>query len=206
MFELYAQRLKHFYKALEGLHHLEVVDEYCIGQDGVYNLDKSKITISVKKAGITGQSLQELLRTQFHIITEMAAPDYVLAMTSICDTEEGLERLVHALLTIDKSLKESNTKTRIELNKRIRPLSQMRPWETMEKPSQRVSLKDSEGRISAAFVGLYPPGIPLIVPGERIDKEHIEYLQWVKQEGYTITGLVSQEEEVEVIEDIKKLL
>ena len=200
LFEIYEQRLQEFYCAMEELKVLKVVGRQFIGQSGIFDLDPSKITISVRNSKISGHHLQELLRTKYHIILEMAAPEYALAMTSICDTEEGFHRLAEALLAIDRELESTpNNQFTIEYNK-LKPEQVLSPQEAVDQTSEIIKLLDSAGRISAAFISLYPPGAPILVPGERMDEEFLKYLLWIRQEGFTVTGLTGDNlDEIEVV-------
>lgn len=203
LFDQYAARLKEFYDSMRSLNSLKVITREDMRVDEVFDLDPSKITISVQNTGLTGHQLQELLSTKYHIIMEMAAPEYVLGMTSICDTGEGFSRLAKALLEIDSDLTDkSHNNCRTSKIKRIKPAQVISPAEALEQQSEQISLADCSGRISVAFISLYPPGSPLLVPGERIDRELQDYIQWVIREGYTVTGLTGDLMDViEVVRD-----
>lgn len=212
LFEQFQDKLKRFYEATKNLKSLKVLTREdlrenlieALREDGIYNLDPSKIIVSVQGTGITGHQLLKQLYTEYHIVMEMAAPEYALGMTSICDTEEGFLRLAKALQEIDNELTVTpdHCLTRVIT---MKPIQVMTPQEAVEKPSQAVSLKDCNERISAAFISLYPPGIPLLVPGERINRELQEYMQWVNTQGFNLTGLTGDEmDEIEVVQDERK--
>ena len=205
LFDSYDRRLQSFYQSMKALKYLSMADDRLIEQAGIYDFDPSKITISVKDTDLSGHQLQELLRKDYHIEMEMAAPEYVLGMTSIGDTEEGFHRLAEALLAIDRKLgsrelRQSEKTEKEPIKDLLRPLQALLPQEAVEQKSEQVRLRDSAGRISATFISLFPPGSPILVPGERIDIELLEYLNWVKQEKITITGLIGdQADEIEVV-------
>lgn len=203
LFNQYDKKLEEFNHRLEPLKHLILLDRRVIGQDGIYDLDPSKITISVRNTQLTGHQLQELLREKYHIVMEMEASDYVLGMTSICDTNEGFDRLAKALLTIDQEEASVNGKRELQVKQEKGPINAiqaMSPSEAWEQESERITLQRSIGRISATFVSLFPPGSPLIVPGELIEEEILEYIQNMKQVGITVTGLAGeQKDEIDVV-------
>jgi arginine/lysine/ornithine decarboxylase len=201
LFDVYYGRLIEFYRSMEDLRFLKLLTKNIVGQSGVYDLDPSKITVSVRDIRLTGHQLQEILREKYHIVMEMEAPDYVLGMTSICDTKEGFDRLAQALLTIDSGMAELAEQRENRTEQIIKqPVQVMVPQEATEIKSEVIKLVKSTGRISAVFVSLFPPGSPVLVPGERIDKDFIDYISFVKQEGITITGLVGkQKDEIEVV-------
>lgn len=203
LFETFYQRLVDFNHSVEALKALKLADRTLRGQHNVYDLDPSKITISVKGTGLSGHKLQELLRNTYHIETEMAVPEYVLGMTSICDTLEGFHRLSDALLRIDEGLETSQNAKRVQELWLEKPIKVMSPQKASETKTEFIKLMDGEGRICGGFISLFPPGAPLLVPGERIDKSLISYIQWVQREGYMITGLKgTQKDEIEVTCDI----
>jgi arginine decarboxylase len=200
LFQAFDEKLEKFYQSLTGLEALKVVDGQCVGVDGVYDLDPSKITIIIKDPGLSGHQLQQILRKKYHIEIEMATPNYVLGMTSICDVKVGFNRLADALLEIDKEFEESHNTIHHEEMKEIKPEQMLTPQEASELKTEKIKLSKSEGRISAVFICLFPPGSPLLVPGERINDELLKYLNWIKKEGITITGLSGElMDEIEVI-------
>lgn len=212
LFENYSVLLRDFYALMEELNCLKVLDKACIGKNGIYDIDPSKLTVSVADTGLTGHELQILLREQHQIELEMAASDYILGMSSIADSPEGLTRFAKALLAIDSKLGTQGLKSNLPLKKVIdaKPIPSnsygltpeivILPGEAMESQSEAVKFSDCTGRISAVFVSQFPPGVPLLAPGERISQELVVYIKKIKQEGITITGLIGEEmDEIEVI-------
>ena len=112
---------------------------------------------------------------------------YVLGITTICDDYKELERLAEALKEIDKSLEEKqNENISVELLKNKRMYS---IYETDLKEKYTVNLFDSKDCISGEFVFLYPPGIPLVVPGEVITEELLEQIKVYLEANMNISGL-----------------
>jgi arginine/lysine/ornithine decarboxylase len=201
LFEIYYGLLREFYASVEELSNLKIVDTVFLGRDGVYDIDPSKLTITVHGTELTGHELQVLLREQHHIELEMASFDYVLGMTSIADTREGLTRFAKALLSIDRNLGNQGKKqSALGNNHGFTPEIVILPGEAMESQSEAVKFRESAGKISAAFISQFPPGAPLLVPGERIDQELVTYIDKIRQEGITITGLIGESmDEIEVV-------
>jgi arginine decarboxylase len=206
LFENYFKNLQHFYKQMEQLKSLGLIGRELIGRKGVYDLDPSKLTITVNKTGLTGHQLGEMLRERFHIVVEMESRDYLLGITSISDTKEGFERLEKALLTIDSELYSHNKGKDLACIRKEKqgfpsPIQALLPYEVMDKRTEIVKLKDSYGRISADNIALYPPGAPILVAGEIIRKEFIEYIEKVVEEGFTVNGLHGNtKDQIEVIQ------
>lgn len=147
--------------------------------------DPSKIVISTLNADITGPQLQQLLRSEHHIETEMAAAHYVIAMTGIGDTDETLGRLKDALFAVDSAL--SPAKSAVPADPMLpRPQMALPPCDAEWLPAEDVPAHQAAGRICAETVFAYPPGIPLIVPGEIIDGAHLLRLLDEKRSGVAL--------------------
>lgn len=137
--------------------------------------DISKIIISTKNASISGFALAEKLRTKFSIETEMASEHFVLAMATICDKKKHFEKLLHALLSIDKSLHFEENAT----NSKPFPLPKMlsTPHEARKEEGEFVSLENAVGRKCLEYIWHFPPGIPFICPGEEINEELVALMK-----------------------------
>jgi arginine/lysine/ornithine decarboxylase len=194
LFEDYVDKLSRFKTVVSDLKHLHLWNPKENSSE-IYRLDPSKLVISVQDTKITGYQLQELLQTKYQLIMEMATPNYVLGLTSICDTQEGYTRLIQALIQIDSEF------TELKINKNTyeypnkKPVIRMTPQQAFDQQREYVKLTDCIGRISAAFITPYPPGVPLIVPGEEISSELFGYIQWLIKEGYTVNGLSGKQKE-----------
>ena len=203
----YEERLEHFMKRMEGLQVLEVLDwEICRKYRTVAGWDPSKIVVSTMRAeDFHGEELAETLRRKYHLEMEMTAPEYVIAMTSLMDTEEGFERLGTALWEIDGALRhcveseqqkekgESKEKERCETpevteSKVLHPVRRMLICEAMNADTERTALQDTVGKVSAEFVYLYPPGIPIIAPGEVFTDAIVEKIMAYKAAGLLVQG------------------
>jgi arginine/lysine/ornithine decarboxylase len=176
----YARRLQDFYQKAQGLCRLQV--HLQPGQD------PSKIVIKTGGTGITGQELLERLHKDYELELEMASFSYALVMTSVMDTAEGMQRLWEALKEIDGELTEKQAGA--DLSALYAPaVKVMETYEAAERPMEAVSGEESIGRIAAKEVALYPPGVPVLLPGERISKEQITLLRQAQETGLAITGI-----------------
>ncbi len=203
----YEKRLEHFMERMEGLQVLEVLDwEICRKYRTVAGWDPSKIVVSTMRAeDFHGEELAETLRRKYHLEMEMTAPEYVIAMTSLMDTEEGFERLGTALWEIDGALRrrmepeqqkekgELKEKERCETpegleSKLSHPIRRMLICEAMDADTERTALQDTVGKVSAEFVYLYPPGIPIIAPGEVFTDAIVEKIMAYKAAGLLVQG------------------
>lgn len=209
----YEERLKWFMEQMKGLQVLEVLTrDICGKYRAVAGWDPSKIVVSTMRAkDFHGEELAEMLRKNYHLEMEMTAPEYVIAMTSVLDTDEGFERLTKALLEIDEELlkaeekrrktvsetgdqKENTVRERAEKNCKAsetlqsRILRPMSICEAMDANTGRTALQNTVGKVSAEFIYLYPPGIPIIAPGEVFTREIVEMIEAYKKAGLLVQG------------------
>ncbi len=167
-FDEYIKRLNSFNEKCKNLKKIKVL---CYGNDEVKNhrffdFDISKITVSVRGLDINGTQLAEILRNDFKIEPEMVCSDYVLLISTVCDTDEGFARLINALQIIDSkcSVKELNA-CRYSITM---PKIAVKPCECSGKDGEFCLLEHSIDKISLEYVWAYPPGIPIIAKGEII--------------------------------------
>lgn len=170
-FDEYIKRLNSFNEKCKSLKKIKVL---CYGNDEVKNhrffdFDISKITVSVRGLDINGTQLAEILRNDFKIEPEMVCSDYVLLISTVCDTDEGFARLINALQIIDSkcSVKELNA-CRYSITM---PKIAVKPCECSGKDGEFCLLEHSIDKISLEYVWAYPPGIPIIAKGEIITQD-----------------------------------
>lgn len=205
--EEYFKRLDCLRRKLKEMKNLRLVDEHVIGQCGVFDLDRSKIVVSTRGTGMDGRELDQILRGRFFLEMEMCGADYVTAITTAWDTENGLKRLLEALLEVDKEIggkcgRGSNQNINGEDSlastgsdywmKCGNPVKVMSISDAIRKKHETVRLCDSEGRVSEEYVYLYPPGIPILAPGEVISREMIDQIGAYKQMGLAVQGLADE--------------
>ena len=200
LFDPYVKMLEKMRGRLRQLKRLELVE--------TENFDRSKIVISVRHADMSSKRLYRILLNEYHLQMEMVAGTYILAMTSIGDTEDGMERLARALKEIDAQADERmRSGNCLEETPTIIGASLPRPevvynssvMENMLDEAaisavpgskvRRLPWRDSVGYISTEYAYLYPPGSPLIVPGERVSQEAADMLQWYRNLRFAIEGL-----------------
>ena len=151
--------------------------------------ESSKVVISVKNTNFTGKQLYDLLREKYHLQLEMACETYALAMLSMMDTEEGIRRLTTALKEIDSRLTQEKTPDFTSVSECWSPVRKLPLYEAYMQKGSEIPLTDAIGKIAGEFVNLYPPGIPLLVPGERIEKSFVRAIQERIRHGYIVQGI-----------------
>lgn len=135
--------------------------------EGAWPRDPSKIVVRTDRSDIGGARLMEMLRAR-GIEPEMAAPDYVVLMTGMGDTDATLAALAEALLDIDGQIGSGR---RAPLSPLPLPTRVLHPWEAAGRAAETVRTADAAGWVCAEAVWAYPPGIPLVVPGEALSAE-----------------------------------
>lgn len=205
-FEELKRNLEVFYKKAEKFSNIKLAGYQIEGKSGIYDFDRSKLILSVKHTGINGSILSDRLREEYHLEMEMAAGTYALALTSIADTKIGFQRLFHALKEIDESLQmdfRKNEKER-EFVTDFASKNEVvyKICDAVEKSGKKILLCESENEVSREFLYLYPPGIPLLAPGERIEREILMNILRFRQKGYSIQGLADHDAEyIQVINE-----
>lgn len=150
--------------------------------------EPGKLVISVKGTSMTGQMLYDVLREKYHLQMEMASGSYVLAILTMMDNESGFQRLLSALLEIDETLSQNQQVCSLpDLN--LHPKVKMDLREAYLAPCREVELSAARGLTAAEFVNLYPPGIPILVPGEEVSNKIIETIESYREHGYTVQGI-----------------
>lgn len=194
MFEAFAKRLEKFYQETSELSHLKVARREELEGRACYRFDPSKLILSGRSCGMDGHTLSQKLRREHHIELEMEADTYALALSSVMDEEEGFERLLNGLKEIDfeirgrKFLAAEGCQEKCT-EKISRAETVLRISEADEIKKRRVKFSESCGKISGEYLYLYPPGIPLLAPGERIGQEIVDCALRYLGQGQALMGL-----------------
>lgn len=219
MFETYVGMLRRARAELGKMRHLRLVEASGhVMERADARFDFSKIVVSTRGTGKSGKWLYQRLLEDYHLQMEMAAGNYVIAMTSVGDTREGMERFIKAMLEIDGELwqnrnakgltfelprpeqvytsaeaarmarQERREKNRVHERKNGARPKDCRAMD-VRVPDAGLLWEACEGRVSAEYAYIYPPGTPLLVPGERISREVIDILERYRALCFDIEGL-----------------
>lgn len=204
LFAEYRRRLDAFYRDTADLAQLHVMRREDLCKEEAYDWDDSKLIIYAGAMG--GEELHQELLGHYHLQMEMVSADYVLGMTSLMDTDEGMRRLVTALHEIDEKNRrmaephetaEENRKTELDgevpeagFTARMywKNPRRMQIYQALDLPYREVPLDEAVGKMAADYVYLYPPGIPLIVPGEVITEEFIRHIRECRERKLNVEG------------------
>lgn len=166
----------------------------------VCDFDVTKLSVYTQGIGLTGIEVYDLLRDEYDIQIEFGDIGNILAYISIGDRIQDIERLVGALADI-KRLYSRDGKDLIA-GEYIQPELVLSPQEAFYSARKSLTLDDSVGQVCGEFVMCYPPGIPILAPGERITREIVDYIQFAKERGCSLQG--TEDPEVNHINVIKR--
>ncbi len=199
-FEKYVERLEGLRGRLSGLEYIQLAGEDLYQNKAVWDLDRSKLLLCVRAEGAGGHQLYELLLKKYGLQMEMEAKTYVLGMTSPADTKDGYDRLCRALEDIEREWRvegralrkqeaESalNWQETVVLARKVLSIS-----DAMARPRMLVPFEQSEGCIAGEFLYLYPPGVPLAVPGEQITQKLLDTVAACRDAGLEVRGLAGE--------------
>ncbi|EIW15858.1 MULTISPECIES: aminotransferase class I/II-fold pyridoxal phosphate-dependent enzyme [Pelosinus] len=170
---------------------------YCFGSEkkgnpGIYDLDPTKVTVTVKGLGLTGPEAERILRHQYKIQVELSDLYNLLFLITLGDREEEVHLLVAALRDMAekyaKAYDFSLLERCIHAPYPVAPQGILSPREALFGNTCMVPFAHSAGMICAEIVTFYPPGIPVVCPGERITQEIIDYCQLLQQSGMHVSG------------------
>ncbi|MGI5998623.1 MAG: aminotransferase class I/II-fold pyridoxal phosphate-dependent enzyme [Lutispora sp.] len=181
---------------------------YCFGDEvlnkkGAYAFDPTKITITCKDLGLSGYELERILAEKYFIQPEMSDLYNVLCVFSLGDTKETIDKLIYALKEIS-DVQCCSLRRKIEiLDVPNIPEQMLTPRDAFNSMTVSIPLSDSMGQISAEFLMAYPPGIPILCPGEMITKEIIDYVKALKEANLYVQGTEDPEvNNIKVVSDL----
>ncbi len=157
-----------------------------INGDSVFDFDVTKLSVNTLDVGLAGIEVYDYLRDEYDIQIEFGDLGNILAYFSIGDRRREVERLVSALSEIRRRF----GKSRAGLMKQeyIEPVVVVSPQEAFYAQKEPVLIENSLGKVCSEFVMCYPPGIPIIAPGERITHEVLNYIMYAQDKGCSVTG------------------
>lgn len=166
---------------------LTVIGEEIVGIPGCYSWDPTKLAVSLRGLGLSGFETEFILRRKYGMQVELADLHNLLFLFSIGDSRETIEPLVKALEEIAAGQSIKNV-TKLDTSIPDTPEMVVSPQEAFNSDTKSVKFEESVGEICAEMIMAYPPGIPIICPGERITEEVVEYVRVLKQEKCHLQG------------------
>ena len=157
-----------------------------VNGDSVYDFDITKLSVNTLSAGLAGIEVYDLLRDEYDIQTEFGDLGNVLAYVSVGDRPRDIERLVSALAEIRRLYKKDGSS--LMAAEYIPPRVIYSPQDAFYSDKQSLPLEQCENMVCAEFVMCYPPGIPILAPGELITRDILAYIVYAKEKGCAMTG------------------
>ena len=158
-----------------------------INRDSVYDFDVTKLAVNTLDIGLAGIEVYDLLRDEYEIQVEFGDLGNLLAYLSIGDRPREIERLVSALAEVKRRFGR-NDRNGLMRQEYIEPEVAVSPQEAFYADKESLPIRETCGRICSEFVMCYPPGIPILAPGERITREILDYIEYAKEKGCSMTG------------------
>lgn len=160
--------------------------EELVNGDSVFAFDATKLSVHTRDIGLAGIEVYDLLRDEYDIQIEFGDIGNILAYLSIGDRMQEVERLVSALAEIRRRYQRDSRG--LLSQEYLAPEVVISPQEAFYARKKSVRLEDSVGCVCSEFIMCYPPGIPILAPGERVTEDIIRYIQYAKAKGCSMTG------------------
>lgn len=157
-----------------------------VNDDSVFDFDVTKLSVYTLDIGLAGIEVYDLLRDEYDIQVEFGDLGNILAYVSVGDRMQDIERLVGALSEIRRRYQRD--RTGLMTQEYLPPQVEVTPQEAFYAEKMSLPLDKAEGHICSEFVMCYPPGIPILAPGERITRDILDYIAYAKEKGCSMTG------------------
>lgn len=204
LMEDWISNLEYFYERIKGIPGLKTMGR-------LKGLDWTKINLSMRELGLSGAELEKILMKEYSIYMELATGDIVMGMSGIGNVKEDYEKLALALedlserrrneislgtldITINSSSETQTESKSSETGLEAKALPKQAVMVGIPKTKRRVKLSESAGLVCASSIIPYPPGIPLVCPGERIEADAIAYVQALRAAGEKVIGITENDE------------
>jgi len=175
-------------KQINEIDHLYCVGNEILGTKATYDYDPTKLIISVKDLGITGHDAEKWLREVYNIEVELSDLYNILCIVTPGDSDQSVNQLVKALEELSNTFSHLSSKLDVQVLLPDIPLLALTPRDAFYAETETIPLSESEGRIIAEFVMVYPPGIPIFIPGEIITEENLNYIRTNLEAGLPVQG------------------
>lgn len=201
LFIIYKELLSEYRKRFAQLSHIHLVEESDFKKQSACGYDDGKLVFSVKDCGygrdgeiiaMTGTKLGTILQEEYGQMMEMAAGNYVIAMTSVADSKEAFESLYLAMESIDAQLTDVEQSADTILYKTL-PEHKMNIAEAREHKRVDIPFEDAIGKISGSYIYVYPPGIPIVTPGEVLSLGVMQEIKAAMDSDLNIKGITMDE-------------
>lgn len=181
-FDDYVKKLEWFYKQSENWENIVLFKKYDFCRD------KGKLILQIPQMQMTGIELNDILIKKYHLILEMGYLSYSIAMTSPADTQKGFYMLSNAITQIDNDIRTMKPNAILPKIENVLPIIKCLPRESFFAQKKEIAFSESAGSVAGEFVIPYPPGIPMIAPGELITEQQIKQINILKKANISFVG------------------
>lgn len=181
-FDDYVKKLEWFYKQSENWENIVLFKKYDFCRD------KGKLILQIPQMQMTGIELNDILIKKYHLILEMGYLSYSIAMTSPADTQKGFYMLSNAITQIDNDICTMKPNAILPKIENVLPIIKCLPRESFFAQKKEIAFSESAGSVAGEFVIPYPPGIPMIAPGELITEQQIKQINILKKANISFVG------------------
>jgi arginine/lysine/ornithine decarboxylase len=168
---------------------------YCLGRgdmgrEGIYDIDATRLTVNFSRRGISGTQADRFIRNKFKLQVEMSDLYNIVAICSVGDSPQSITRLAEAILAASQENQPpvANLSSNAPAALKSIPAMKLLPWEAIYMQKEELPAKASLGRVSGEMIVPYPPGIPILMPGEVITGEVLDYARECRENGIKING------------------
>lgn len=186
-FSLYVQRLMAFRKEMQPLHTITLLGKEVCGQAAIQDMDLGKLDFFLGQNSYCGTELGQELLKEYGIQVELWGAGHIIAMTSPGDDDEGFRRLANAMKEIDKRLGQEPPKEKVSVGYEL-PTARLSPRKAFFAKKETILMAKSIGRVCGEFMIPYPPGAPLLVPGEIMTEELLQKMTFYREKGISFVG------------------
>lgn len=175
-------------RQINDIEHLYCVGEEILESDSAFDYDPTKLIISVKDLGLTGHDAEEWLRQNYRIEVEMSDLYNILCIITPGDSEKEANILIDALKALAEERKDKASKVEARVMLPNIPLLALTPRDAFYSETELINFDESVGRVIAEFIMVYPPGIPIFIPGEIITEDNLTYIKRNMEAGLPVQG------------------
>lgn len=193
------ENIVEFRDKMETLSLFNLIEERKISTQGTLYKDPTKLVIDVRKTGCTGKEIENILRNEYKIQMEMSTENYILGIATLGDEEQAFNHLFLALEEIESKLEGKDLDSKTYSFEPVADKIVCLPREAVFAEKEVINLYASKGRIAGEFIIPYPPGIPMLIPGEEITEEIIVRITALQQMGCSILGSHTKGNNIQVI-------
>lgn len=178
-------------RALEGVPFLRCLGPEVVGKGGVTGIDPTRLVVSVRDLGLTGLQAEAWLAERCGLQVEMADLENLVVVITVADDRRTVNRLVQGLRRLAEEFRGGGGAAGAARRKWMEPpipILAVTPREAALAPMRLLPLAEAAGRICGEVIAIYPPGVPLLCPGEVISREMVSYILWAQEQGLHLTG------------------